>query len=86
MTPDLFDMATREAIARARCTGSVLAPRYYAHVYAKAVMRLVEVGRRQDENFYDAYRRAREQPTATLVALMLIHREQFARERRAVMH
>ncbi len=49
-------------------------------------MRLVEVERRDGEDFYEAYRRVRERPSATMAALVLIHREQFARERRPVVH
>ena len=49
-------------------------------------MRLVEDGRREGEDFYDAYRRVRERPSPPLAALVLIHREQFGRERRAVVH
>ena len=86
MTGDLLDSATREAIARAQCTGSLPTPRYDAHVYAEAVMRLVEAGRRDGEDPHDAYLRMRHQPTATLAALVLIHREQFGRERRPVVH
>ncbi len=86
MTRDLFDLATREARVRLYRPGRGAGPRFRAHVYAKAIMRLVEAGRRQDENFYDAYCRVREQPSGTLAALVLIHREQFGRERPAVMH
>ena len=86
MTPHLFDEATREARERLHCAVRPTRPRLRAHVYAEAIMRVVEVGRREGEDFYDAYRRVREQPTATLTALVLIHCEQFGRERRAVMH
>ena len=87
MTADLLDRATREAVARvAQCTGSLPAPRYHARVYAGAIMRVVEVGRREGEAFYDAYRRVRAQPSVTVVALVLIHRDQFERESRVLMH
>ncbi len=86
MTGGLLDRATREALARAQCAGPLPAPRYRAQVYAEAVMRLVEDGRRGGEDFYVAYRRVRERPSVTLTALVLIHRDQFGRERRAVMH
>ena len=49
-------------------------------------MRLVEVGRCQGEDFYYAYRRVRERPSVTLTALVLIHRDQFGRERPPVVH
>ena len=84
MTADVLDEATREARERLHRPGR--SPRRRARVYAGAVMRLVEVGRREGEDFYDAYRRMRERPTARLAALVLIHREQFGRERRAVVH
>ena len=84
MTGDLLNEATREARDRLHCTGLLPAPRLRAHVYAEAIMRLVEVGRREVEDFYDAYRRVREQPSAMVVALVLIHREQLGRERRPV--
>ncbi len=86
MTGDLLDAATREARDRLHGTGSLPAPRLRAQVYARAIMHLVEVGRCQGEDFYDAYRRVRERPTATLAALVLIHRDQFERERRPVVH
>ena len=86
MTGDLLDRATREARQRLHCAGRRPPPRLRADVYARAVMRVVEAGRREGEDFYDAYRRVREQPTATLTALVLIHRDQFGRERRAVVH
>ncbi len=44
------------------------------------------VGRRESEDFYDAYLRVRKRPSATVVALVLIHRDQFGRERRLVVH
>ncbi len=56
------------------------------YAYAEAIMRLVEDGRREGEDFYDTYVRIRARPTATLAALTLIHREQFGRERRPVVH
>ncbi|MEE9606306.1 MAG: hypothetical protein V3U03_01100 [Myxococcota bacterium] len=86
MTSDLLDEATREARERLIHTGDLPAPRLWAHVYAEAIMRLVEVGRCRGEDFYDAYRRVRERPTATLAALVLIHRDQFGREHRPVVH
>ena len=86
MTGDLLDRATREAVARARCTGPLPAPRCRAQVYAEAVMRLVEAGRREGEDLHDAYLRMRHQPTATLAAVLAIRREQLGRERRPVVH
>ena len=86
MTPNVFDEATREARDRLQCTADRPPPRFQAHVYARAIMRLVEVDRREGEDLHDAYVRMREQPGATLVALVLIHREQFGRERRTVVH
>ena len=44
------------------------------------------VGRREGEDFYDAYLRMRDRPTSTFAALVLIHRAQFGHERRPVMH
>ncbi len=82
----IFDEATREARDRLHRTGSLPAPRLRAHIYARAIMRLVEVRRREGEDLHDAYLRMREQPTATLAALVLIHREQFGRERRSAVH
>ena len=50
MTGDLLDRATCEAVARAHYTGPPPPPRYQAQVYADAVMRLVEAGRREGEH------------------------------------
>ena len=86
MTGDLLDRATREAILRASCRGPVPAPRYDARVYADAVMCLVEAGCRGGEDLHDAYLRMRDQPTAALAALVLVHREQLGRARPPVMH
>ena len=86
MTGDLLDEAAREARERLHCAGSPPAPLLHAHVYAEAIMRLVEVGLREGEDFYKAYCRVRERPSVTLTALVLIHREQFGRERRPVVH
>jgi hypothetical protein len=83
---DLFDEATREARDRLHCTASQPPPSFRAHVYARAIMRLVEDDRGDCEKFYDAYLRVRGHPTATLVALVLIHREQFGREHLSLMH
>ncbi len=86
MRGDLLDEAAREAHDRLHCAGYRPAPAHRADVYASAVMRLVEDGRREGEGFYDAYLRVREGPSPTVVALVLIHREQFGRERRPAMH
>ncbi len=86
MTPDLLDEATCEARERLHRTGRRPPPRLRADVYAEAVMRMVEVARREGEDFYKAYRRVRERPSVTLTALVLIHRAQFGRERRALTH
>ena len=86
MTGGLLDRATREAILRASRTGSVPAPRYDAQVYAEAVLRLVEEGCRGGEDLHEAYLRMRRESTPPLAALVLIHREQHGRERRALMH
>ncbi len=51
-----------------------------------AELGLVEAGRREGEDHYDAYLRMRHEPTATLAALVLILREQFSRERRPAVH
>ena len=86
VTPDLLDEAAREARDRLHCRGCRPAPRFRADVYAEAIMRLVEAGRREGEDFHDAYLRVRERPTATLAALVLVHREQFGRARRGIVH
>ena len=86
MTGDLLDEATREARDRLHCTGPRPAPRLRAHLYAEAIMRLVEDGRREAEDHHDAYLRMRRQPSPTFAALTLIHRDQFGRERRPVVH
>ena len=49
-------------------------------------MRLVEAGCREGEDLHEAYLRMRREPTAPLAALVLIHCEQFGRERRPVVH
>ena len=86
MTGDLLDMANREARDRLHCAGRPARPRLRAYIYARAIMRLVEVGRCEGEDFYDAYRRVRARPCVTVVALLLTYRDQFERERRALMH
>ena len=83
---DVLDEATREARDRLHCTGSLPAPTHRAEVYARAVMQVVEIVRGEGEDFYDAYLRVRGRPSLTVVALVLTHRDQFGRERRALMH
>ncbi len=50
----------------------------------RGIMRLVGDGRREGEDFYDPYHRAHH--SAVFAALVLIHREQFGRERRELGH